>query len=87
METSGSGQFDCSVNGYNTIFSGFSTIAVFIESKPALIFSQSPIAYVKMDAIDRLGMSSGQIILPCSQRDMTANQPNSPEIKLSGLVE
>ena len=46
-----------------------------IESKgrsivPTLIFSQSPIVYVKMRSFDWLEMSPGQRSALCSQRDI-----------------
>ena len=40
---------------------------------PSLIFSQSPILYVKMDAIDWLEICQAQIIHPCAQRDIVKN--------------
>ena len=57
------------------ILQNFSRSQYLTDSKgglfvPTVIFSQSPIVYVQMGVIDWLKMSLGQIVFPCSQRDI-----------------
>ena len=48
-----------------------------IMKKKTMIFisSQSPVEYSEMGFIDWLGMSSGQIVVPCSQPDISLLTP------------
>ena len=64
------------------LYFGYCTLIYLTESKggvfvPSLIFSQSPILFVKISSIDWFRMSSEQIMFPCSPRDILKEAKNA----------